>query len=163
MKRHDFFSKRTKEITTSSYRRKMVFSFLIFAMLLAAGIFTWKWLLRQPTEQQALKPLRKTLELNERILKSTFDTGKLSKEYSEKDAVKNVRVNGLLGMEKTIDTSAWRLQVVRSIGDTLKLSLTDIEKLPKIDVIFNFKCIEGWSQVTHWAGVPLKAFMDYYH
>jgi DMSO/TMAO reductase YedYZ molybdopterin-dependent catalytic subunit len=163
MKKHDFFSRRTQEISTSSYRRKMAFSFLVFAMLVATGIFAWKWLLRQPTEQQALKPLRKTLELNERILKSTFDTGKLSKEYSEKDAVKNVRVNGLLGMEKTIDTSTWRLQVVRSVGDTLKLSLADIEKLPKIDVIFNFKCIEGWSQVTHWAGVPLKTFMNYYH
>jgi len=48
-------------------------------------------------------------------------------------------------------------------GDTLKLSLPEIEKLPKVDVIFDFKCIEGWSQVTHWAGVPLKTFMDHYH
>ena len=66
-------------------------------------------------------------------------------------------------MEKTIDTSTWRLQVVRGAGDTLKLSFADIERLPKVHVIFDFKCIEGWSQVTHWAGVPLKTFMDYYH
>ncbi len=141
----------------------MIFSFLIFAVLVAAGIFAWKWLNHQPTEQGALKPLRKTLEANEKILQSTFDTSKKSKVYTEKDAVKKVRVNGLVGMEKTIDTSAWRLQVVRAAGDTLKLSLDDIEKLPKVHVIFDFKCIEGWSQVTHWAGVPLKTFMDYYH
>jgi DMSO/TMAO reductase YedYZ molybdopterin-dependent catalytic subunit len=41
--------------------------------------------------------------------------------------------------------------------------LDDIKKLPRKDVIFDFKCIEGWSQVTHWAGVPLKTFMQYYH
>ena len=87
----------------------------------------------------ALKPLRKTLEANERLLKSTFDTGKLSKVYTEKDAVKNVRVNGLIGMQKTVDTSTWRLQVVRANGDTLKLSLAEIEKLPKVHVIFDFK------------------------
>ena len=164
MKKHDFFFKRTKEISTSSYRRKIIFSFLIFAVLVTAGIFAWKWLNHQPTEQGALKPLRKTLEANEKILKTAvFDTSHIAKKYSEKDAVKNVRVNGLIGMEKAIDTSTWRLQVVRAAGDTLKISLADIEKLPKVHVIFDFKCIEGWSQVTHWAGVPLKTFMDYYH
>ncbi len=163
MSKHNFFDKRTKEISNSSYRRKIIFSFLIFAVLVTAGILAWKWLNHQPTEQGALKPLRKTLEANEKILKATFDTGRKTKIYTEKDAVKNVRVNGLIGMEKTIDTSTWRLQVVRAAGDTLKLSLADIEKLPKVHVIFDFKCIEGWSQVTHWAGVPLKTFMDYYH
>jgi len=29
--------------------------------------------------------------------------------------------------------------------------------------VFDFRCIEGWSQITHWAGVPLKTFMDNYH
>lgn len=163
MSKRNFFDKRTKEISKSSYRRKIIFSFLIFALLVTTGIFAWKWLNHQPTEQGALKPLRKTLEANEKILQSTFDTSRKTKVYTEKDAVKNVRVNGLIGMEKTIDTAKWRLQVVRAPGDTLKLSLADIEKLPKVHVIFDFKCIEGWSQVTHWAGVPLKIFMDYYH
>src|SRR5258706_4325533 len=164
MSRHDFFSRRTKEINARSYRKKIIFSFLSFTVLVIAAIFFWKWLNHQPTEQGALKPLRKTLEVNETILKKTiFDTNHLSKQYAEKDAVKNVRVNGLIGMEKTIDTGTWRLQVVRAPGDTLKLSLADIEKLPKEHVIFDFKCIEGWSQVTHWAGVPLKTFLQYYH
>src|SRR5205809_7423266 len=136
MKKHDFFSKRTKEISNSSYRKRMIFSFLIFAVLITAGIFAWKWLNHQPTEQQALKPLRKTLELNEKLLKKAFDTGKLSKVYTENDAVKKVRVNGLIGMEKALDTSTWRLQVVRGPGDTLKLSLAEIESLPKVHVIF---------------------------
>ena len=165
MKKHDFFSGRTKEISNTAYRKRMIFSFLIFALLVTAGIFAWKWLNHQPHEQMALKPLRKTLEVNEKIFQKTvFDTDHLAKKYSEKDAVKNVRVNGLIGMQRTrIDTSTWRLQVVRAAGDTLKISLADIERLPKVHVIFDFKCIEGWSQVTHWAGVPLKTFMDYYH
>ena len=64
-------------------------------MLITAGILSWKWLNHQPQEQQALKPLRKTLEVNERILKSAvFDSSHLAKKYTEKDAAKNVRANG---------------------------------------------------------------------
>ena len=165
MNKRDYFSLRTKEISDSSYKKKMFFSFIIFAVLITAGILSWKWLNHQPQEQQALKPLRKTLEVNERILKSTvFDSSHLAKKYTEKDAAKNVRANGWIGMQRTlVDTSTWRLQVIRGVGDTLKISLDDIKKLPKEHVIFDFKCIEGWSQVSHWAGVPLKTFMDYYH
>jgi DMSO/TMAO reductase YedYZ molybdopterin-dependent catalytic subunit len=163
MKRRDYLLKRTKEISSSAYKKRMLFSFLIFAVLVTGGIFAWKWLIDQPKDQGALTPLRKTLEVNERLLTSTFDTSKKAKTYDEKDAVKNVRVNGLIGMEKTIDTATWRLQVVRGKGDTLKLSLAEIESLPREDVVFDFKCIEGWSQITHWAGVPLKTFMDHYH
>ena len=160
MQKRDFFSGRTKEISNSLYRKKMIFSFFIFAMLITAGIFAWKWLNHQPQDQQALKPLRKTLEANEKILKHVvFDTSHHAKQYTQKDAVKNVRVNGLIGMEKIIDTSTWRLQVIRGVGDTLNLSLADIKKLPKQHVIFDFKCIEGWSQVTHWAGVRFSDFL----
>src|ERR1051325_3507485 len=99
MKRPDFLSNRTKEIRSSSFRKRAVFSFASFAVLLLAAIFFWKWLNHQPTEQGALKPLRKTLEANENILKkAVFDTDHLAKEFPEKDAVKNVRVNGLIGM-----------------------------------------------------------------
>jgi len=163
MSRHNFFAKRTREISESSYKKRMLIAFISFAVLGIVAIFSWKWLLHQPQEQQALKPLRKTLEANEKIFNSVFDSSKLSKVYTEKDAAKYVRVNGKIGMLKEVDTSNWRLQVLRGAGDTLKLTLADIEKLPKVHVIFDFKCIEGWSQVSHWAGVPLKTFMEYYH
>ena len=85
MRRPDFFSKRTKEIRTSSFRRRAAFSFVSFALLLLAAIFFWKWLNHQPTEQGALKPLRKTLEANEKVFKTAvFDTNHLAKKYSAK-------------------------------------------------------------------------------
>lgn len=163
MNRRNFFEKRTKQISNTAYRKRMIISFLVFLLFIISGFFAWQYLLRQPKEQGALKPLRKTLETNEKVLTKVFDTAKLSKIYTEKDAAKRVRVNGLIGMQKTVDISTWRLQVVRVPGDTLKLSLDDIKALPKKQVIFDFKCIEGWNQVSHWAGVPLKTFMDYYH
>jgi len=157
------YTERTEALSTTAFRRRMVISFIVFLALIAGVIFAWKWLNRQPKEDGALKPLRQTLEANEKLFKSTLDSNATSKTYTVKDAVKNVRVNGLIGIQDSINVAKWRMNVIRGAGDTLKISLDDIKRLPKKDVIFDFKCIEGWNQVTHWAGVPLKGFMAYYH
>jgi Oxidoreductase molybdopterin binding domain len=37
----------------------------------------------------------------------------------------------------------------------LLLTMDDILKLPKHELVTQFKCIEGWSQIVHWGGVRL--------
>ncbi len=45
----------------------------------------------------------------------------------------------------------------------LLLTLDDImTKLPRRDLVTQFKCIEGWSQIVHWAGVRAADFLDLY-
>ncbi len=44
----------------------------------------------------------------------------------------------------------------------LLLTLGDIEALPRHELVTEFKCIEGWSQVVHWAGVRVADFLDCY-
>jgi DMSO/TMAO reductase YedYZ molybdopterin-dependent catalytic subunit len=162
MKKHDFF-RRTETISDASYRRRIVIAFAVFAVFAAGSVFAWNWLNSQPKEDDALKPLRATLETNEKIFKGALDSNAQVKSYPISAAVKNVKVNGLIGIQDTIDASKWRLQIIRGLGDTLKISLDELKQLPKKDVIFDFKCIEGWNQITHWAGVPLKDFMEHYH
>jgi DMSO/TMAO reductase YedYZ molybdopterin-dependent catalytic subunit len=162
MKKRDYFD-RTETVSSSSFRKRSVIAFLIFIVLGVAAFYSWKWLNNQPQEAGALKPLRKGLTADEKIFSSYFSKNRLAKTYAEKDAVKNVRVNGDVGMPDSVNINTWRLNVVRAPGDTLKISYDELKQLPKKDVIFDFKCIEGWSQVTHWAGIPLKDFMDHYH
>jgi DMSO/TMAO reductase YedYZ molybdopterin-dependent catalytic subunit len=66
-------------------------------------------------------------------------------------------------MDGALDTATWRLRVVRNPGDTLVLTLNDLKALPKTEVVFDFKCIEGWSQVTWWGGVRFSDFMQKYN
>jgi DMSO/TMAO reductase YedYZ molybdopterin-dependent catalytic subunit len=56
-----------------------------------------------------------------------------------------------------------KLQVVKNPGDTLFITLAEIKALPKTEIIFDFKCIEGWSQVTHWGGVKFSDFVKKYN
>jgi DMSO/TMAO reductase YedYZ molybdopterin-dependent catalytic subunit len=161
MRKHDFFS-RTTEVSSKNIARRTIISFVLFAMLLTAAWFSWNWLNAQPKEQGALRPLRKVLSANEQIFGAYYDSSHLTKTFAADKAAKNVRANGYVGLADTSDIQGWKLQVVKTAGDTLNITLDDIKRLPKKDIIFDFKCIEGWSQVTHWAGVPLKTFMDHY-
>jgi Oxidoreductase molybdopterin binding domain len=44
----------------------------------------------------------------------------------------------------------------------LLLGMVDILKLPKYDLVTQFKCIEGWSQIVHWSGIRFADLIDAY-
>ena len=44
----------------------------------------------------------------------------------------------------------------------LLLKVGDITRLGRQEWVTEFKCIEGWSEIVHWAGVPLRDFVAAY-
>jgi Oxidoreductase molybdopterin binding domain len=44
----------------------------------------------------------------------------------------------------------------------LLLTMDDILKLPRHELVTQFKCIEGWSEIVHWAGIRMADFMEAY-
>ena len=44
----------------------------------------------------------------------------------------------------------------------LLLKLEDVTKLGRQELVTEFKCIEGWSEIVQWAGVPLRDFIAAY-
>ena len=120
------------------------------------------WLRKEPKEQGVQATLRTGLELNEKLFASTSNENKLVKTYPVSEAVKKVRVNGSLGLRSEVDSVNWRMKVLMQNGDTLSVSMDDIKRLPKTEVVFDFKCIEGWSQKTWWGGVTVRDFIKHY-
>jgi len=151
-----------KIVDTQKIRNKTLISFLCFFLFITSCVLTWKWVRSQPEDNGAPKPLRAVLNTNEKIFMGLFANNHLAKSYPVKDAVPRVRVNGDAGMSNNFDASKWKLQLVKVPGDTLYISIDEIKALPKTEIIFDFKCIEGWSQVTHWAGVKFTDFIKKY-
>ncbi|HWO29487.1 MAG TPA: molybdopterin-dependent oxidoreductase, partial [Candidatus Acidoferrum sp.] len=41
----------------------------------------------------------------------------------------------------------------------LLLTMADVRKLPHIEMVTEFKCIEGWSEIVYWGGARLRDFL----
>lgn len=150
-------------------KRRNFISFSTF-FALGAGAFTgWKWLLNAPEESPgvtagARAPLRKALNKTELFFRKFFSNNHLVKTYPKSRAASDVRINNLLGIEDdaNFDPKNWKLSVKRKNQEDLKISLEEIKSLPKTEIIFDFKCVEGWDQIQHWAGVKLSDFLLHY-
>lgn len=159
----NIFIKNSKLNTDELIVKKTVISFFFFFVFSITTFIGWKWLRNQPTTSgKTSAPLRKVLNANESIFNQFLSDKHLTKQYPVSLAANPARVNGNLGLKTPFDPSKWMMNVIKAKGDTLKLKLDDIKKLPKTEIVFNFKCIEGWSQITHWGGVRFAEFMKAY-
>jgi DMSO/TMAO reductase YedYZ molybdopterin-dependent catalytic subunit len=149
-------------ISKKKLRKKSIIAFTIFIIAIIAAIFIWKWIPRQQEIAGSPISVRKVLSANEKVFSKVLSNNHLAKTFPVSEAVKNVRVNGAIGLMTALDSN-WELHLVREPGDTLLITLADIKSLPKTDLVFDFKCIEGWSQITHWAGVKFSDFAKKYN
>jgi len=150
-------------ISEKKLRTKTIISFSVFLVMIAFAIIGWRWLNNQPDDNGTPKPIRKVLDNNEKIFSTFFSSNHLAKTFPLSAAVHHVRVNGSDGMSAGFDPSVWKLKVARGPGDTLLITLDEIKALPKTEIVFDFKCIEGWSQITHWGGVKFSDFAKKYN
>lgn len=144
----------SEPLTPDEARKKMAAmsrrNFLIGGAAAALGIFGWRWM----SDETKGTLLRRTLEFNERVAQAFYSPSRLAKEFTGDD-VTAARVNGDIGMTSEFDPSNWTLAVGGLAGrtDDLILTIDDIMALPRTDMIVEFKCIEGWSTITHFGGV----------
>lgn len=151
-----------ESLPSKKIRSRTLWSFAIF-ILFFAGIYSgWNWLQNQPKQKGALLPLRKGMDFNGYVFDNFFSASRLTSTYPKNFAAPRVRVNGDVGMGEDFDPFTWKLKLKKQNGEVLNISLEEIKALPKTEIIFDFKCIEGWSQVTHWAGVKFSDFVEHY-
>ena len=133
-------------------------SFLGLATGGVAAVAGWYWLNSRAAEDEIPWPLRRALAFNGRVVSNTlYSSGHLVKTYPA-SAVGKIKVNGDIGMEQPIDLSAWQLTLAPKGGTERVLALADIQALPRHEEIIDFKCVEGWSTVTQFAGARLSEF-----
>jgi len=159
-----------KELTVEQkINRRNFISFGTFFVAVGAAYGGWKWLYNSPEEiagitASARRPLRKALNKTELFFRNFFSNNHLVKTYPKEMAAKRVRVNSDIGIEaqKKFDPATWKLQVIKKGGEILQVTLQELMTLPKTEIIYDFKCVEGWDQISHWAGVKFSDFIAHY-
>ncbi len=161
-------SSEVKVLSQKQINRRNFISFTSFIGLNAIVYSAWRWLYKSPLEERSVtggarKPLRRALNQTELAARKTFSHNHLVKTYPKSMAAKKVRVNSTIGMnDKGFDAAMWMLVIKKMNGSVLKLSLKDITSLPKTEIVFDFKCVEGWDEISYWGGVKFSDFMAHY-
>jgi DMSO/TMAO reductase YedYZ molybdopterin-dependent catalytic subunit len=160
-----------KELTIEQkINRRNFLSFGVFTLFAAGAYEGWRWLYKSPDEIAGItagahKPLRRALNKTEIFFRRiVFSENHLVKTYPKEMAAKRVRTNSYIGIEgnKKFDLETWTLQVIKKSGEVLYLSLDELRALPKTELIYDFKCVEGWDQISHWGGVRFSDFISAY-
>ena len=138
-------------------------SFIVGGLAALGGVLGWRYLLQRPDAEGTPLPFRRVLDANGRMSAAYFKETRLAREFPKSQAVKQVRTNGRAGLESEIDLAAWRM-VVQPYGggNAQEFTLDDIKALPRVELITELKCIEGWSIVVHWAGARFADFLAKY-
>jgi DMSO/TMAO reductase YedYZ molybdopterin-dependent catalytic subunit len=148
--------------------RRNLISFGTFFVLGGAAFGGWKWLLNSPAEQsgvtaRARKPLRRALNQTELFFKRIFSDKHLVRTYPKSMAARRVRLNSFIGMrDPAFKPEEWRLMVTRLNAYPLAITIEEIKALPKTEIVYDFKCVEGWDQIQHWAGVRFSDFIQHF-
>lgn len=56
--------------------------------------------------------------------------------------------------------AAWRLRVDGLVAQPLDLSLDDLMAMPRVSYTVKHHCVEGWSAIASWHGVPVSAIVE---
>lgn len=105
--------------------------------------------------------------LTRRAQHLVIDRTALAPEYTAHDMSPIFRTNGNIqpasGAYRTHAAEGfahWRLAVTGLVRQPLALALAQIRAMPARTQITRHDCVEGWSAIGKWTGVPVKLVLD---
>jgi hypothetical protein len=99
-----------EEVRGRAFRNRTRRDFLALGVGAAALVGGWRWVLGRPQVDEVPGPLRHVLDMDGRISQRVLGTRRLARTFPVDAAVKDLRVNGVIGMND-LDLDKWRLQV----------------------------------------------------
>lgn len=135
--------------------------FLVIAILiLAFNIWATLFTLRNPIKLRSI-----FTKFYAPIIRFLFGSLKSRQKYSKKDISPFFRVNGYppkteeyQALRKN-DFKDYRLKIYGMVENPVELSLEDIKSINKQTQITKHNCIQGWSGVAEWSGVPTREIL----
>ncbi|RML20069.1 Oxidoreductase, molybdopterin binding protein [Pseudomonas syringae pv. lapsa] len=100
---------------------------------------------------------------NDRVQAWLFNGQKLAPTYSKAQLTNPFPFNAFYPEYNVpeLDLSDYQLAVSGLVRDKQPWTLEALRKLPQRTDITRLICIEGWSAIGQWGGVPLKTFLEY--
>lgn len=138
-------------------------AFLTGGIAAATGASGVAWIATRSNEHDIPWPLRRVQRANEAISRNVlFSKDHLAPEFPVNRAETDVRVNEDIGMSKEVSRETWMVKTSGMSRGAVDVPLAEIKRMPKVDQVSEFKCVEGWSQIVHWGGTRFADFAKVY-
>jgi DMSO/TMAO reductase YedYZ molybdopterin-dependent catalytic subunit len=118
-----------------------------------------------PGVQSMLESAEKLSQHGQRLILSS--SAPLAREYSRAEISKNFKANGTTRPQSedyarnvATEFTQYKLQVGGLVQNPHEYSLDEIRSMPSRTQITRHDCVEGWSAIGEWTGVPLSHFLQ---
>ena len=91
-----------------------------------------------------------------------FNPRALAPVFAEQDITKPFPFNAYYGENEApiVDLSAYKLELSGMIASKTPWTLDQLRALPQESQITRHCCVEGWSAIGKWGGVPFRTFLE---
>jgi len=98
---------------------------------------------------------------NDRVQAWLFNPTRLAPTYPESAITRPFPFNAYYGIERVplVEATGFRLQVGGRVRQTESWPLERLAALPQQEQVTRHICVEGWSAVGKWGGVPFGHFL----
>jgi DMSO/TMAO reductase YedYZ molybdopterin-dependent catalytic subunit len=104
--------------------------------------------------------LEAILRLDDRVQAALFSRQRLAESYPASAITRPFRFNAYYAEWQVRPVADdWVLSLGGLVADRRPWTLQKLMALPQQGQITRHICIEGWSQIGQWSGVPLSAFL----
>ena len=100
--------------------------------------------------------------LNDSVQAWLFDPNKLAPTYPASMILRPPKFNAYYDVMdvKPVNGATWRLELSGLVADKRAWTLQDLQALPQRSMVIKHICVEGWSYIGGWTGVPLRTFLE---
>ena len=105
--------------------------------------------------------LSRMSRFNDRIQGFLFSEHNLAPEYTAADITHPFPFNAFYGDEDIpqVEGSDYQLEIRGLVRDTRSWSLPELYRMQQESQITRHICVEGWSAIGEWGGVPFRHFL----
>ena len=105
--------------------------------------------------------LMQVSRLNDKVQGWLFDPAQLAPTYPASMITQPFPFNAYYGEDEVrhVDASSYRLEVTGLVADKHAWALPELQALPQAEQITRHICVEGWSAIGRWGGVPFAEFL----
>lgn len=100
---------------------------------------------------------------NDRVQAWLFNGQKLAQTYLPEQITHPFPFNAFYPEYNVpeVDLTSYRLEVSGKVEKKMPWTLEQLQRLPQQSQITRLICIEGWSAIGQWGGVPLRDFLQH--